>query len=171
MRFPHRVPSGKVIRENVSLLDVMPTVLGLVTRNTSALGKSFAGLNLVPAIENGERMPRRTVRSLTFSGKKGWTPGWLSWMWIGRDAMPLRLARIEGHVKWTWSPRENLLLMVDTEKDPLELTPQALDDNNGQYEEITSELEHWFLTTDLTNAAPVKSQADEEILRSLGYAQ
>lgn len=61
--------------------------------------------------------------------------------------------------------------MVDTEKDPFELAPRSLGDSNGQYEEITSELKHWFLATDLTNAAPVKSQTDEEILRSLGYVQ
>ena len=85
--------------------------------------------------------------------------------------MPLRLAKLEGHAKWVWSPRENLLSMVDIEKDPSELTPRVLHDSNGQYEELTSELKHWFLATDLTEAEPVKSQSDEEILRSLGYAQ
>jgi len=171
MRFPGHIPPGRVIEENVSLLDVTPTVLGLITRNTSAIEKSFVGLNLLPAIEYGERMPKRTVRSVTFAGKKGWTPRWLSWIWVGRDEMPLRLAKIEGHTKWVWVPRENRLSGVDTEKDPFELTPRSLDDSSGQYEEITSELKHWFLSTNLTSTAPVKSQTDEEILRSLGYAQ
>jgi len=81
--------------------------------------------------------------------------------------MPLRLAKVEDHAKWVWSPRENLLSIVDIEKDPLELTPRVLHDSSGQYEEITSELKHWFLATDLTETETVKSQTDEQILRSL----
>jgi arylsulfatase A-like enzyme len=171
MRFPNRIPEGKVIRENVSLLDVTPTVLGLVTGSGSTDHKSFAGLNLVPAIERGERMPRRPVRSVTFGGKKGWTPGWLSWIWTNQDRMPLRLARLDGHTKWVWSPRENRLFMVETDKDPFDLTPQLLHDRSKPYEEITSELKHWFLTTDVAEAQTTSSRRDEDILRSLGYTQ
>jgi hypothetical protein len=116
-------------------------------------------------------MPRRPMRAVTFGGKKGWTPRWLSWIWVGQNEMPLRLAKVEGPAKWVWSPRENLLSMVDTEKDPFELTPRVLHDRGGQYEEVTSELKDWFLTTDLTEPETVKSPSDEEILRSLGYTQ
>jgi len=88
MRFPHRVPKGKVIRENVSLLDVTPTVLGLVTRNTSEIEKSFAGLNLLPAHRGRRTHAQEIVAQHYIRREKGMDTrlAFLDMGWSGSDA-------------------------------------------------------------------------------------
>jgi arylsulfatase A-like enzyme len=173
MRYPERIPAGLVIRQRVSLLDVMPTVLDLTVATIPhvTLPRSFGGLSLASAIDGREQIPKRTLRYLTFAGKKGAMPTWLSWMWVRRTELPLRLGKLEDSRKWVWTPGENLLSVVSIEKDPLELNPEVLSDDNGRYEEATSELRHWFKVTDLTQAEMIKSKLDEEVLESLGYTQ
>lgn len=173
MRYPLRIQAGKLIRQRVSLLDVMPTVLDLAVTNRSenAFRDSFAGLSLAEAIVGKGRIPLRTLRYLTFGGKKGWTPGWLSWLWVDQDDLPLRLGKSEGALKRVWSPRENQLSIVNIERDPFELNPQILRDDSGLYEEATSELKEWFTTTERAQAEMTRSKRDEEVLRSLGYTQ
>jgi arylsulfatase A-like enzyme len=173
MRYLQQIPAGLVIRQKVSLLDVMPTILDLtVTKMPHVkLPRSFVGLSLARAMNGKEQIPERTLRYLTFAGKKGSMPGWLSWMWVRKSELPLRLGKVGDARKWVWTPSDKRLSVVNIESDPLELTPEVLGDDNGRYEEATSELRHWFSVTNLTAAEMVRSKLDEEILESLGYTQ
>jgi hypothetical protein len=111
------------------------------------------------------------VRYLTFAGKKGWLPGWIARLWVRTGDMPLRLGKINGAQKWVWVPDENRLSIVNTVRDPFELRPEILADDQARYEEATSELKQWFLVTNKGGAAGVKSEQDEKVLESLGYTQ
>src|SRR5262245_49632053 len=132
------------------------------------LPRAFAGLSLASAMEGDGQIPMRTLRYLTFAGKKGSMPKWLSWMWVRKSELPLRFGKLEDTRKWVWSPSENLLSMVNIEYDPLEFTAEVLGDDSGRYEEATSELRHWFSETDLTESEMTTSKLDEEVLKASG---
>ncbi|MCI0423262.1 MAG: sulfatase [Acidobacteria bacterium] len=171
MRHP-KIPPGTVIAAQVSLLDVTPTILDLAETNKSVrLPASFAGQSLARAVQGKGDVARRPVRYVTFAGKKGWLPGWLSRLWLDARNMPLRLGKTEGVQKWVWTPEETRLSIFNTARDPLELDPKVLSDDNIQYEEATSELKEWFNATNRGEADRGVSEQDEKVLRSLGYTQ
>jgi arylsulfatase A-like enzyme len=172
MRYP-KILRPKVIQERVSLLDVTPTILDLVISadRKRKLPGSFTGQSLSKAVQGEGRVATRPVRYLTFAGKKGWLPGWLARLWVRTGDMPLRLGKINGAQKWVWVPDENRLSIVNTVRDPFELSPEILADDQARYEEATSELKQWFLVTNKGGAAGVKSEQDEKVLESLGYTQ
>lgn len=167
-----RIPAGRVIDERVSLLDVTPTILDWIgDRENGKLPAAFAGQSLAKALQGKDKVAKRPVRYLTFAGKKGWLPGWLARLWVREGDMPLRLGKTDGAQKWVWAPGEGRLSVVNTVRDPFELSPEVLADDNGRYEEATSELKRWFLATNRGEAAAVDSDQDEKVLKSLGYTQ
>jgi len=111
------------------------------------------------------------VRYLTFAGKEGWLPGWLARLWVPEGDMPLRLGKSDGAQKWVWAPREGRLSVLNIVRDPFELNPEVLVDDNARYEEATSELKRWCLATNRGEAVAVDSDQDERVLKSLGYTQ
>ena len=167
-----KISAGSVINERVSLLDVTPTILDLAgAKENGRLPASFAGQSLAKADHGEGRAAKRPVRYLTFAGKKGWLPGWLARLWVRKGDMPLRLGKSEGALKWVWTPAEGRLSVINTARDPFELSPEILADDNGRCEEATSELKRWFLATNRSEAATVDSEQDEKVLESLGYTQ
>ena len=67
---------------------------------------SFAGMSLAPAVTDGEEVPQRPIRYVTFTGKKAFAPRWLSWMWVPNETrLPLLLGETEGTRKLIWAPR------------------------------------------------------------------
>ncbi len=175
MRYPGRISPGKVVATPVSLLDVTPTILELtgLTRRKPPIPAKFAGRSLAGAIQGGSTLPLHPIRFLTFAGKKGWTPSWLSfsWAWLRRTRLPLRLGWLQGETKSVWTPREKSLLIYDLAIDAGELDPLRVSSENDRFEEETNALELWFKATDLTKEDLKRAKRDEEILKSLGYTQ
>ncbi len=175
MRYPGRIPPGKVIDTPVSLLDVTPTILELsgLAQRKPPIPANFSGRSLAGAVQRGSSLPLHPVRFLTFAGKKGWTPSWLSfsWAWLRNTRLPLRLGWLQGPKKSVWTPREKSLLIFDLATDAAELDPLAVSSENDRFEEETTALELWFKATDLTEADLKRAKRDEEILKSLGYTQ
>lgn len=173
IRYPGKIPAGKVIQERVSLLDITPTILdiALANQNTGDQPFSFAGLSLAPAIRGQEQVPDRPMRYVAFAGRKGFAPGWLSWMWVQKSRLPLHVGKTEGSRKLIWTPEENSLSIYDVQDDPLELKPLSLDDDDARYKRETAALERWFEATDLEESEVKLSKRDAEVLKSLGYIQ
>lgn len=173
LRYPGVVPAGKVIRQQVSSIDLTPTLIDLTVRSEhqEQIPATFAGMSLAGAIQREERLPERPIRYVTFAGKKGYAPKWLSWMWVRGDRWPLRFGRTVGSDKWIWSPRDESLTIFDVAADPLELNPQVLSPSNAAYKHSTRSLQRWFNATDLTDGESTMTQRDAEILKSLGYLQ
>jgi choline-sulfatase len=173
VRYPGKMPAGKVIHENVSLLDVTPTLLDMALSEDERRGQpfSFAGRTLVPAMAGGERIPARPMRYVAFAGKKGSAPRWLSWIWVQKAELPLRVGLTEGPRKLIWSPGEGSLSMYDILSDPLELKPQVVGTGDAAYKRETAQLGRWFESTDLEESDAKLSERDTEVLRSLGYIQ
>ena len=175
IRYPGHVKAGQVIDTPVSIIDVTPTIVDLSVKNVVAVKKKvpivFSGRSLAASLEDGKNPTDRRIYYVTFPGKKGYAPQWLSWMWVKNEELPLRFGRIDDFSKMTWDPTEKKLSLYDLRSDPYEDHPRVIADSNPTYEADTSELKKWFSRT-ATRAAEKKLSAhDEEVLKSLGYVQ
>lgn len=173
VRYPGKMPAGKVIRENVSLLDITPTLLDLTVAEDEREGQpfSFAGRSLVAAMSGDERIPERPMRYVAFAGRKGSAPRWLSWIWVQKADLPLRVGLTDGPRKLIWSPGESSLSIYDIAADPREMKPQVFDTGDAAYKRETALLGRWFESTDLEESDATLSERDTEVLKSLGYIQ
>jgi arylsulfatase A-like enzyme len=173
MRYPAKIPAGKVITQRVTSLDITPTVLDLSIHpdDSERPPSLFAGMSLARAIQGNEPIPERPIRYVTFAGKKGYAPKWLSWMWVRYDRLPLRLGRTQGSEKLVWTPQDASLEVFDLAEDALELDPNVVDKESETYRRHTASLTKWYKTTDLDPGDSRLTKRDVEILRSLGYVQ
>jgi arylsulfatase A-like enzyme len=166
--------AGNVVTTPVSLLDVAPTILDLTIRPKLDRSKAplpFAGRSLAPAIAAKEPLSARRIYYVTFPGKKGFAPKWLSWLWVNNQELPLRFGYLEGKRKLIWSPEESELALGDLADDPDERNMRIV--SEGQpYDTEARQLSQWFARTE-TRAVnqQVLSARDVEILKSLGYVQ
>ncbi len=173
MRFPGRIEPGTVLEQNVSVLDLAPTLLDLAVpefRDESALSISYAGRSQVPAIKQGTEPPsKRQIRFVSFEGKKGFIPGWISWMWKPNSGLPFRIGKLQGSMKAIWTPGEERFEFYDLSKDPFELSSEVLSKADRRYKFESAAFERWFESTDLAESESRMTRRDAEILESLGY--
>jgi arylsulfatase A-like enzyme len=173
VRAPGAARRGVAVTTPVSILDIAPTVLDLTIRSKLDRAKAplpFAGRSLASAI-GGKEPLRRRIYYLTFPGKKGFAPKWLSWLWVNNQELPLRFGYLEGKRKLVWSPEEGQLALSDLAGDPYESNRRILSEGHP-YDTESRQLSQWFSRTE-TRAAnqQVLSARDVEILKSLGYVQ
>lgn len=169
IRYPPAVPAGKVVPQNVSLLDVMPTILDFV-------GVDFPlplrGKTLRPLFEDPSRKQRDLTYFLTFPGKKWQAPKWLSWIWYhdSRDRLPLKMGSLREQQKMIWTPGNNKVEVFDLGNDSTETQPIYSGKLNGAYRTQVNHLLGWFeATTIYRKDQPRIKKKDIEVLRSLGY--
>jgi arylsulfatase A-like enzyme len=181
-RFPGRIQAGKVVDGGVSLVDITPTIVDLALKpaasggangaaNSVELPVPFGGRSLAWALEGDETHAGRPVRYLTFAGKKGFFPRFLSWLWVVPKGMPLRVGRTEGHRKVVWTPRMKSLRIYDLREDPFEAAPWIRRSKSPEYERETTHLEGWFNNTAIAASEAKLTKEDIEVLKSLGYLQ
>jgi arylsulfatase A-like enzyme len=173
IRWPGKVKAGQTVPASVSLLDIAPTISDLTAQSKPAQGKvalTFGGRSLAPALMEGSRLTNRPIYNLTFPGKKGFAPGWLSWLWISGDA-PLRFGRIDGTTKFIWSPADSSLAAYDLARDSRENNPTILREGVDRYANETARVKTWFARTESRSREQVISKRDLEVLKSLGYVQ
>ena len=173
MRYPGSIPPRTVVNERVSLLDITPTIIDLsgIGRRVKDPPWSFAGRSLAAAWRDGEKLPARPMRYVAFAGRKGIAPAWVSWMWVRRPKLPLRIGKTEGTQKVVWTPESNSLDVIDLKADPYESSPLRLKVKNNEYRRHTNALRRWYDATDLEEGDSSLSGRDTEILKSLGYIQ
>ena len=174
-RYPEKIKAGQVINENVTLLDLTPTLLGMTVADRITQEQvpiAFAGMSLAPAMTMGEDLPQRPIRYVTFGGKKAFAPRWLSWMWVPHEnRMPLRLGETDGLNKMVWSPRKEELAVYDLSEDAHELNPDIFAKSDRTYKREIPAIQRWFDSTNLEDAETTLTERDAEILKSLGYVQ
>jgi len=171
MRYPARLPASKVISRNVSLLDATPTILELAIGRQpyKDLPTAFAGRSLASAMIGQESIPERPIRYITFAGKKGWMPRWLSSMWVSPDERPFRVGQSLGSQKMVWDPNGRSLSVFNIDEDPFEMSPLVLSHKHAQYSATARPLGQWFRATDLTAGESKLTKRDTEVLKTLGY--
>ena len=173
LRYPGVIPAGQVIDDNVSLLDVTPTLLDLAigAQNREVLPAVFAGRSLASATTKKKPIPSRPIRYITFAGKKGWMPHWIAQLWVNADRTPLRIGQTLGDKKSIWNPRKKVLSLFDVDTDPFEQKPLMLSSGDSLYSTLKKPLRQWFEVTNLSDGESRMNERDVEILKSLGYVQ
>ncbi len=172
MRLPGRIPAGTVIAHNVSTMDLAPTLLDLVVpefRDGTELSIAYAGRSQVPTVTQGTRMQSRSIRFVSFEGKKGFIPSWISWVWGPNSGLPFRIGKLEGMAKAIWTPRENQFEFFDLANDPFELNSTVIGKGDRRYKFESAAFERWFDSTNLAESEARLTKRDAEILESLGY--
>lgn len=172
IRYPGVIPPGRVVREPVSLLDVMPTLLELaLERNGESVHLPFPleGKSLVPALTGNGSLEPRTLYFLTYAGKKGFLPNWFARLWVDEDELPLRLGRVSGDSKVIWTPSEHRMELYELARDPEELSPSLPVRTSPRYRSEQLRLERWYRMTAGQAGQLQLTEKDVQVLRSLGY--
>lgn len=172
MRLPGTIRPGTVVEQNVSTLDLAPTLLDLAVpefREESQISISFAGRSQTAAILEGAQPPKRPIRFVSFEGKKGFAPAWISWVWKPNSGFPFRMGKLDGQMKMIWTPERKRFEFFDLAQDPLELHSQTLLESDRRYKFERAGFERWFESTNLVESESRLTPRDAEILESLGY--
>ena len=172
MRLPGTIAPGTVIERNVSTLDLAPTLLDLAVpefRQETPISISFAGRSQLSNITGSPKSQSRQVRFVSFAGKKGFAPSWLSWVWKPNSGLPFRMGKLEGIRKMIWTPDENRFEFFDLSKDPNETNAELLVSADSRYKFEEAAFERWFEATNMAESESRLTKRDAEILESLGY--
>ncbi len=172
MRLPGTIPPGTVVTNNVSTMDLAPTLLDIAVpefRSEGQITFSFAGQSQVAAITTQAKAEPRSIHFVSFDGKKGFAPSWLSWIWKPNVGLPYRMGKLDGLVKMIWTPVDSVFEMFDLASDPFETGPQTLAEHDQRYQFEEAAFERWFESTDLAESEARLGKRDIEILESLGY--
>lgn len=173
MRLPGRIPAGTVVEENVSTLDLAPTLLDLAVpafREEKQVVTSHAGKSQVTAILKDAAQDSRQIRFVSFEGKKGFAPSWISWVWKPNSSgLPFRIGRLNGVNKAIWTPGERQFEFFDLATDPLEQNVNLLNNEDRRYKFESGAFERWFESTNLAESETRLTKRDIEVLESLGY--
>jgi len=174
VRFPKVATVGKVVRKTVSTIDLSPTILNV------ALGKpvrdlklpvELAGHSFAKSLDGGTIPGDRTIRYLSFGGKKGFFPRWLSFWWTDLDTRPIKVGSKTGSRKVIWSPRNDAIRVYNLAQDPFELAPFKPKKGSSQQKIETARLKHWYTATEGAAGENKMTEKDIEALKSLGYIQ
>ncbi len=174
MHLPGYTTAGKVVERHVSIIDIAPTILDLTAKRIDPdleLPVKFGGRSLAKAINGGEEPEEEMVRFITFAGKKGFLPKFISDIFTRFDGPPLMMGHRIGVRKVIFNPGDTKLEIYNETEDPLELKAVKPKQKSPQYKTETARLEHWYETT--SGAAGENEMTEEDIkaLKSLGYLQ
>lgn len=162
------ISAGQVVAEDVSLVDVMPTILeyvGLPVRIP------IEGHTLKPLIEAGSQKPSNApAYFLTYSEPPLLPPRWVSWVWSWAKGkmMPDQLGFADGNVKFVLEGKERRPVAYRLDETARDETPFQISD--AQIDAYRAQLNKWMERTNRGLVPQGKlSKEDIEMLRSLGY--
>lgn len=167
--YPGVFPEGARVSNDVSSLDVTPTVLDLLGLPVKRL--PFEGHSLLPVVRKAVAEPESKAFFLTYNEPTLLPPGWMSWVWDWAESKrnPSRMGMVEGNLKTVYNEEKKLL-------DRFEIDPtgvheaQLADANPSVQDKDLRALKEWFKRTNRgLNPESYLSQQDVEMLRSLGY--
>ena len=169
VRFPEKIPVGKVVEENISLLDLAPTFLDLAGIEPPL---PYQGKSLQTFFDDSSQNNARTTYFMTFPGKPWQMPKWLSWMWHipSGKKLPLKMGKISKDEKIIWTPKTKWLEVYNLVQDSQEMEPILVGRPSGAYQPHVNQLLSWFKSTNRHGKNRMATtRRDIEILETLGY--
>jgi arylsulfatase A-like enzyme len=172
IRYPRLVPAGRVVREHVSILDIMPTLLDVleIEYPLSLQGESLR--SLFDEANGPVRERPDTTYFVTFPGKQWQMPKWFSWLWHreSEDRLPLKLGWIRGEQKVVWTPGSKTLELFTLGEDGNGAQPVFSGKVDESPQDEVTQLQAWFEATLIYRDEKFRlRQEDIEVLKSLGY--
>jgi hypothetical protein len=168
--YPGTIPAGKVIDEDVSLVDVLPTLLDYVG---VPIRIPLEGRSVKPLIDAGPQVPAdRSAFFLTYNEPPLLPPKWLSWIWSWAKTkmVPANLGFADGGFKFVLEGEKGQPTAFRLDKTAEVETRFQLPD--GEMAGYRTRLNQWFERTNRGLASKGKlSEEDIEMLRSLGYVE
>ena len=155
LRFPRRLPAGRVIEGAVSLLDLAPTLLELVGVPLAA-GDSMQGRSLVPVLDGSEPLdPDRPI--FLFRPDNTEIPG---------EQYAVR----QGDWKLIRGPASDMRELFDLAADPRERKEKS-GAESARLHELDARLDTWLREYARPDPAPSDSISPDDLerLRALGY--
>jgi arylsulfatase A-like enzyme len=171
IKHPEKILEGKIIKREVSLLDIMPTILDFLGIPTKII---LLGESLVPLITgNDQEKYNRLHYFISFKTDLANIPI-LSNVKRSQFAksFPERIALLKDNIKVIYSANDNTLEMYNIKSDPPEIENLA-NKNDELSKKLTSELILWFNKTKSSGYTKNKylllKEKDIKVLKSLGY--
>jgi arylsulfatase A-like enzyme len=163
LRWPARLPAGRVIEGAVSLIDLAPTLLELLGVPIEA-GDAWQGRSLVPVLEGREAVdPARPI----FLFRQHYEHGYDSGTPVAGEQYAVRL----GDWKLILGPEEGTRQLFDVARDPRERRDLAAEQPE-RAAELERRIADWRRQHTRQETAPEAiSPEDLERLRALGYVQ
>ncbi len=166
---PGALPTGRVVRQNVTLLDVTPTILDLVGVEPPL---PFQGKSLLPYMDDLPLPEDRSTYFMTFPGKPGQAPKWISWLWHlpSGKKLPLKMGQLRGDRKLIWTPTSNEVEVFNLAQDRNEENPIFAGESPSPIRARVDHLKSWYRSTNRhAKNRPTLKKRDIEVLRTLGY--
>ena len=167
--YPKALPTNRVVQQNVTLLDVTPTILALVGVKPPL---PFQGKSLLPYMEDLPLQENRSTYFMTFPGKPGQAPRWISWLWHypSGGKFPLKMGQLTGDQKLIWTPTSNETEVFNLAQDRNEKNPIFLGKSPRPIRAQVDHLKSWYKSTNRHKKnRPTMKKRDIEVLRTLGY--
>lgn len=164
------IPEGKVIKDEVSLLDIMPTILDLIDIPNNL---SLSGSSLVPTIMDNKKANNNTTYFMAYKTNLSNFPilGKLKRGHFAKS-FPDRISLLKDEVKFIYSAKNDKLELYNLKKDVSEEANLAMRDIKLA-KKLKSELILWFNRTKssglMKNRYILLNEEDIEKLKSLGY--
>lgn len=164
IKFPQNRFAGKRISDNVSLVDVLPTLLEYINR--SDLAHDCAGQSLLSRIEGGEASEELSlaVRSLRINKKKYFKP-------YKETRGDFNVCVAEGNLKGIWNVEPDTFELYDLATDPQESNNLAANQPE-RVKQMRSFVSKWLETRPNIEKSAEDQVLDEAVLqelRDLGY--
>ena len=171
--YPKEIPQGERINNNVSTVDILPTILSYVGLHFKVPGES--GYSLKPTIDSrGKDAPQRPSYFLTYAEPTLLPPQWMSvfWTWTETKRTPSLLGFVEGNIKVISSGGQDALQayrLSDAFSQEQQIPSKGA--NLATMTGYREDLDSWFKTTNRgLKPQGHLSKEDLEMLKSLGYA-
>jgi arylsulfatase A-like enzyme len=171
--YPNVIPAHTVVTEDVSLVDVMPTIMDFVGLRPGRL--PLEGRSLRPLIaKSSTPRPAPPAYFVVYSEPPLLPPSWISWIWhwAKTKMSPTKLGFVHGNVKVVWNYDAEPPHVFKLNNDfTVALRVDKKWKNSNAVGGYQVQLANWFERTNrgLASASHL-SQQDREMLRSLGYA-
>jgi arylsulfatase A-like enzyme len=161
LRLPERIPAGRRVREPVSIVDLMPTILAVLQIRPD--GVEFDGLDVSPTwSKNGRALPLRSL----FLQRRHYTASEVG----GRKVQGEKVAIRRGSLKYIEAAQEQSFEFFDLDRDPGE-TNNLFEAMPREAEALASQLREWRA---LSSSGGIIESVDPEAaaaLKALGYVE